>query len=283
MGVAVITDSAADMSAAQAREYGVEIVPLWVIFGDERLRDGVDLTREQFYKRMAATKDLPRSEPLDTAGFEAVFRPHVEAGRECVVPIVSSKLSKTYEYAKAASEKFGGKVHVVDTETLSGGQFLQAQVAGEMARAGASAQVIIAALERGKQTQRGHQIMPDLTYLVRSGRLNKAIGALGTVLKINPILQTKGGIVETAGQARTFDKAKELLVDIVTRQSRDDVTTTRFAVGHVQAPALAEEISQAVRAKLAYPPKTFVIHEVGPTVAVNVGPGAVGVFTISGV
>jgi DegV family protein with EDD domain len=283
MAVAVITDSAADMSAAQAREFGVEVVPLWVIFGSERLRDGVDITRDVFYRRLADAKDLPRSEPLDAAGFEAVFRPHVEAGRDCVVPIVSSKLSKTYENAKAAAAKFGDKVNVVDTETLSGGQFLHAQVAGEMARAGAGAKEIVAALERGKEMQHGYQIMPDLTYLVRSGRLNKAIGALGTVLKINPILQTKGGIVETAGQARTFDKAKELIVDIATRHVRDDVTKTRFAVGHVHAPALAEEISQALRAKLPYPPKSFVIHEVGPTVAVNVGPGAIGIFTITGV
>ncbi|HVA32944.1 MAG TPA: DegV family protein [Candidatus Baltobacteraceae bacterium] len=282
MAVAIITDSAADMSSAQAREYGVEVVPLWVIFGDERLRDGVDITRATFYERLATAKVLPHSEPLDAAGFEAVFKRHVDAGDECVVPIVSAKLSKTYENAKAAAAKFDRKVHVIDTETLSGGQFLLAQVAGEMARAGAGALDIIAALERGKETQHGYQVMPDLTYLGRSGRLNKAIVTLGTMLKVNPILQVKDGSIETAGQTRTYEKAQELIIDIASRHI-DDVTKTRFAVGHVQAPELAEQMASALRTKLNFPPKSFVIYEVGPTVAVNVGPGAIAIFSIAGV
>ena len=282
MGVVVITDSAADMSAAQAREFGVEVVPLWVVFGDERLRDGVDITREAFYRRFAESKELPHSEPLDAPGFEEVFRRHVESGDECVVPIVSSKLSKTYESARAAAARFPGKVHVVDTATLSGGQLLLAQVAGEMARAGSSAGSIAEALERGKATQRGYQIMPDLAQLGRSGRLNKAIVALGTVLKVNPILQVRDGVVETAAQTRTYDKAKELIVDIATR-GISDVTKMRFAIGHTKAPDLAEEIAAAIRAKVVYPARSFVIYEVGPTVAVNVGTGAIAVFYLTGV
>jgi DegV family protein with EDD domain len=282
MGVAVVTDSAADMSAAQARECGVEVVPLWVIFGSERLRDGVDISRDAFYRRFAESKDLPRSEPLDAAGFEAVFRRHVEAGRDVVAPIVGSKLSKTYENAAAAAATFGDAVRVVDSNTLSGGQFLLAQVAGEMAKAGADAPSIADALERGKSTQHGYQIMPDLTQLGRSGRLNKAIVALGTVLKVNPILQVRDGVVETAGQTRTYEKAQELIVEIAARNI-PDVTKTRIAVGHTKAPELAEKIAGALRAKLVYPARSFVIYEVGPTVAVNVGTGAIAVFYLTGV
>src|SRR6185312_12192340 len=105
MAVAVVTDSAADMSAAQAREYGVEVVPLWVIFGNERLRDGIDISRDAFYRRFAESKELPHSEPLDAGGFETIFRRHVDAGRDVVAPIVGSKLSKTYENAAAAAAK----------------------------------------------------------------------------------------------------------------------------------------------------------------------------------
>jgi DegV family protein with EDD domain len=282
MGIAIVTDSAADMSPAQAREYGVEIVPLWVIFGDERLRDGVDISRSTFYERFAAAKDLPRSEPLDEAGFAAIFAKHAQAGDEVVAPLVSAKLSKTYENARAAAAKFGDKVRVVDSESLSGGLFLQALVASEMARAGASAKDIVAALERAKATQHGYQVMPDMTYLGRSGRLNKAIVALGTILKVNPILQVKGGIVETAGQTRTYEKAKDLIIDIVARNVQD-VTHTRIALGHTHAPALAEEMATALRTKLNFPAKTFIIYEVGPTVAVNVGTGAIAIFSLAGV
>lgn len=280
MGIVIITDSASDLPPAQAREYGIDIVPLWVIFGDERLRDGVDITRASFYQRMESSKELPRSEPLDEAGFADVFKKHVDAGDECVATIVSSKLSKTFENAKSAAAAFGSKVRVVDSESLSGGQTLQAIAAAEMARAGASAADIASALDRGKAQQFGFQVMPTLEYLGRSGRLNKAIVALGTVLKVNPILQVKNGIVETAGQTRTYEKAKELVVDIAARNV-SDVTKTRIAVGHTQAPALAEEIAAALRAKLALPAKSFLIYEVGPTVAVNVGPGAIAIFGLA--
>jgi DegV family protein with EDD domain len=280
MAVTVITDSAADVSAAHARDFGVEVVPLWVIFGEERLRDGVDITRATFYQRLASEKNLPRSEPLDAAGFEAVFAKHVDAGNECVATIVSSKLSKTFENAKTGAAKFGDKVRVVDSETLSGGQLLQAQFAGEMAKSGASAKDIAGALERGKAAQHGYQIMPDLTFLGRSGRLNKAVVALGTVLKVNPILQIKDGNVETAGQTRTFDKAKELIVDVAARHA-GQINRTRFAVGHVNAPELADEISAALRTKINYEPKSFCIYEVGPTVAVNVGPSGIAIFSLT--
>ncbi len=282
MATAIITDSAADISAEQAREFGLEVAPLWIHIDGERLRDGVDITRASFYARMAAAKDLPSSEPLDAAGFTAIFAKHVDKGDECVVPIVSSKLSKTYENALAASSRFAGKVHVIDSGTLSGGLLLLAYVAGEMAKKGASAKDIVAALERGKTTQNGYQIMPTLEFLGRSGRLNKAIVALGTVLKVNPILQVRDGVVETAGQTRTFDKAKELIIDIATRHV-SDAAATRFAIGHTHAPALAEEMAKALHDKLSLPPKTFIVHEVGPSVAVNVGPGAIAIFSVTGI
>jgi DegV family protein with EDD domain len=278
----ILTDSAADMSPAQARQYGVEIVPLWILFGDERLRDGIDISRATFYERFAQVKDLPRSEPLDEAGFAAAFAKHVEAGDQVVAPLVSSKLSKTYENAKAAAARFGDSVRVVDSETLSGGLFLQALAAAEMVGAGAAATDVVEALERAKTVQHGFQIMPDMTYLGRSGRLNKAIVAFGTMLKVNPILQVKNGAVEAAGQTLTYDKAKDLIVDIVGRNVKD-VGATRFAVGHTNAPELAETMAAKLRAKLGGTPKTFLTYDVGPTVAVNVGTGAIAIFLLANV
>ncbi len=282
MGTVILTDSAADLSPSAARDAGIDVVPLWVVFGSERLRDGIDITRAAFYQRLAQVKDLPHSEPLDTAGFAAVFGRHVAAGDDVVAVIVSSKLSKTYENAVAAAAQFGDKVRVVDSQSLSGGEALQALAAAEMARAGASSGEIVAALERAKATQYGFQVMPTLEYLGRSGRLNKAIVALGTVLKVNPILQVKNGVVETAAQTRTYEKAKELIVDVAARNVHD-VGATRIAVGHTHEPAVADEIVAALRAKLGVPPKSFITYEVGPTVAVNVGTGAVAIFLLAGI
>jgi DegV family protein with EDD domain len=269
------------MSAAQAREHGIDVVPIWIVFGSERLRDGVDITRSNFYERLTASTGLPRTEAPEASVFEAAFTKAVEGGNDVVVPVVSMGLSETYKNAAEAAAKFGSRVRVWDSKTISGGLFLQAMVAGDMAKAGASAADIIATLEHGRCVQHGYLISPDLSYLGRSGRVSKAIAALGTMMNVSPVLEVKNGAVESAAQAHSWAKAQELLVDMAARNA-SDVTKTRFAVGHTHAPELAESIGTALKTKIDFPPKSFTVYEGGPTVAVNGGPGSVAVFFSAG-
>jgi DegV family protein with EDD domain len=280
MAVAVITDSAADISATLAREHGVEVIPSWIVFGRERLRDGVDITRDAFFHRMARSWKPPHTEPVEVGDFEAAFLKHVEAGNECVVPVVSAKLSKTYENACAAAARFGSDVRVIDTETFSGGQLLQTVLAADLVRRGANANDLVEILEFVKTTQHGYQIVPDLTALSRSGRLKLTITALCAVLGVCPVLQIRGGAIDIAAQTRSFEKAQELIVEIAA-DNAGDVNRTSYAVGHVQATELAGTIAAALRTRLGYPPRDFVIYEGGPTVAVNAGTGAIAIFTIT--
>ncbi len=280
MAVAVITDSASDMSATLAREHDVEVIPSWIVFGGERLRDGVDITREAFSHRMVRSWKPPHSEPVEVGDFKAVFLKHVEAGNECVVPVVSAKLSKTYENACTAAARFGSKVRVIDTETFSGGQLLQTLLAADLVRRGADAGDLVEILEFVRTTQHGYQIVPDLTVLSRSGRLKLTIIALCAVLGVCPVLQIKGGGIDIAAQARSFEKAQELLVEIAA-DNAGDVNRTSYAVGHVQAAELADRIAATLRTRLGYPPRNFVIYEGGPTVAVNAGTGAIAIFTMT--
>ncbi len=282
MSVVVVTDSSCDLAPSQARALGIEVLPLWMVYPNERLRDGVELSRAQFYARLTSEKDLPHSEPIDEATFAQTFARHAAAGDEVVVTVVSSGLSKTYEHAKAAAAAHAGRVHVIDSQSFSGGILLQAMAAAEIAKAGASGAEIAAAIERAKSAQHGYLIMPDLTYLGRSGRLNKAIVALGTVLKVTPILQMKGGVVETAAQTRSYDKAQELLIDITARNTPNP-SITRFAIGHTNAPDLCDHIATALKTKLGIPPKSLTTYEGGPAVALHGGPGAIGVFSIAGI
>jgi DegV family protein with EDD domain len=281
MGVTIVTDSTCDMSAEQAREHRIDVVPIWIVFGSERLRDGMDITRSNFYERLAASKGLPRTEAPEATVFEAAFTKAVESGNDVVAPVVSGGLSETYKNAAEAAAKFGSRVRVWDSKTFSGGLFLQAMVAGDMAKSGASAADIIATLEHGRCVQHGYLISPDLSYLGRSGRVSKAIVALSTMMKISPVLQVKNGAVESATQARSWEKAQEVLVDLAARHA-SDVAKTRFAVGHTNAPELAASIGSALKTKIEFPPKSFTVYEAGPTVAVNGGPGSVAVFFTAG-
>lgn len=279
MGVVVVTDSSSDVSNALAREYDIDVVPLWIVFGDERLRDGVDIQRSQFYTRLAAAKDLPHTGPISQAEFAAVFERHVAAGNEVVVPLISAKLSETYGNAQAAALAFPGKVFVVDSQTFSGGLFLHAMAASELAKNGKRAAEIAQILERARATQHGYFITPDLSYMGRTGRINKAVVALGTMLKVNPVLRIQNGIVDSAAQTRTFEKAQELLVDIATREMHD-VANVRFMVGHANSPETGSREMAALRAKLGRDPRTLLLYEAGPTVAVHGGPGSLGIFSL---
>jgi DegV family protein with EDD domain len=281
MGVTIMTDTTSDMSPAQAKEFGIEVVPLWIVFGTERLRDGVDIQRTVFYTRLAAAKELPHTEPADESTFAASFGAAVNAGNDVVATVISSHLSETYKNAVAAASKFGSKVRVVDSQTFSGGLFIQALIAKDLAKAGASAGDIVHALEQSRTGQHGYFISPDLTYLGRSGRLNKAIVALGSVLKVNPVLRIQNGIVDTAAQTRTYEKAQELLIDIATRNI-GDISKMRFLVGHAKAPALGAQITETLKTRLSVAPKQLIEYEAGPAVAVNGGPGSIAIFSATG-
>jgi fatty acid-binding protein DegV len=111
--------------------------------------------------------------------------------------------------------------------------------------------------------------------------VNKAIVALGTMMNVIPILEVKNGVVESAAQARSWEKAQELLVDMAARNT-PDVTNTRFVVGHTHAPELAESVAVTLKHKLDFPPKSLNVVEGGPTIAVNGGPGSAAVFFTAG-
>ncbi|MHB8178791.1 MAG: DegV family protein [Vulcanimicrobiaceae bacterium] len=281
MMTAVLTDSASDISPAQARAFGVEVVPIWIVYSDRRLRDGVDIDRATFYDRLRNDRDLPFTEPPTEEEFAAAFAVHVEAGREVVAPIVSSGLSKTYATARAAASRFGSAVHVVDSKTLSGGLLLQSMIAADLAKSGASAAEIVHRLEALIADQRGNAVMADMSYLGRSGRINKAIATLGTMLKVCPVLRIANGAVETAAQARTFEKAQELMIEVAVRQL-ERYDNRRFALGHVHAPQLGSAMVAALRAKLGGEPKAIIEYEVGPGVSVNTGPDGLAIYSVAG-
>ncbi|MDQ2679816.1 MAG: DegV family protein [Candidatus Eremiobacteraeota bacterium] len=280
MTVAIVTDSTTDFSPESIARNGWDVVPMFVCFGSERFRDGVELKRPDFYNRMRTAKELPVTEPPTAEMFEQAFAKQTAAGHEVVAPVMSSKLSQTYAAALEASKKFGGRVHVFDTKTLSCGVGLIAQSASLAAKAGADAATILAQLERQRETQRGFATIPDLSHIGRTGRLNKAQVALGTLMKVIPILRfDKSGTIEGEAQTRTFEKAQELLVDIAARHTPRPAAT-RICIAHTNDAALGRRILEAFRLKLPAAPKELTLYEAGPAVAANAGAGSVAIFSL---
>ena len=277
--VAIVTDSTSDIEPERARALGVDVVPLFVVFGDTSYRDYLDLTRAAFYEKLAAEKALPTTSQPAAQMFEDVFAPLVAAGRAVLCIVVSSFLSGTINAARAAAQQFPNATIVVyDSQSVAGGLGMLVERAQELARQGASIEAICSILDGMQATQRLYACIPDLSHLQRTGRIGKAQAVLGSVMKIVPVLCLRDGQVGARAQVRTFARAQESMLDFSIADVAD-LEKARFLVIHTNAPQLAADAVTRLQTRLGgVVPRMLETREAGPVIAVHGGPGAVGIF-----
>lgn len=276
MAVAVVTDSTSDIDPARAARLGVTVVPLFVAFGDRSYRDYVDLSRADFYRKLLSERELPATSQPTAAMFEEAFtRQHAE---ELLCITISSHLSGTINSAQVAADRIiGRRVEIFDSQSASAGLGLMVLRACEMAGRGASLDEILAALEAERASQRLYACIPDLSHLQRTGRIGRAQAALGTLMRIVPVLSFENGEVVAKAQVRTFSRAQEAMLDLVLADV-EDVAKARFVVMHTNAPELAAANLQLLLQRLGDArPHSAEIWEAGPVIATHGGPGAVGI------
>jgi len=279
----IVTDSTSDLDRRLAGRYGIDVVPLFVNFGDLRFRDEVDLSRDDFYARMAASGVLPTTSQPTSAMFEDAFRPYVEAGRDIVSVHIAQELSGTINAARAAAAQFpGARIELVDSKTTSGGLALLAIHAGELAAQGVDASAIVAALERDVAHQAGFVAVPDLSHAVRTGRVSRAQAAIGGLLKIVPLLRFGNGGVEIEARVRTFARAKDTIVESTMRLLGDAVDRSRILVIHAHAREAGLALQAQLLARLPAAPAFCDIAEAGPAIAAHAGQGTVAIFAVAG-
>ncbi|MDQ2679596.1 MAG: DegV family protein [Candidatus Eremiobacteraeota bacterium] len=283
MGISIVTDSTSDIEPDRAAALGIAVVPLFVVFGEKSYRDYVDLSRREFFKKLTAEKTLPITSQPTAKMFEEAFAPLVAAGDEILCITISSKLSGTINAARSAMQSFpNAKVTLFDSESAAGGLNLQVMLARSLIEAGESLPQVLSLLEHERQTQRLYACIPDLSHLQRNGRIGKAQAALGTMMKIVPVLRLRDGAVDAEAQVRTFARAQELMLDL-TMKNIDAIPAARFLVMHTNAPALAAEVLDRLRERLgSAAPLQLDILEAGPAIAVHAGAGAVGIFSAHG-
>ena len=280
--VAVVTDTTSDLAPETAHAAGLTVVPLFVNFGSRSYLDGVDLDRESFYRLLATDPALPTTTQPTARMFEDAFAPLVAAGRPIVGVFISQLLSGTINSARAAKDQFpDARIELVDSATATAGLGLQALHAAELARAGATVEEILAALDLDRVHQHGYATVPDLKFLARTGRIGKARAALGGLLKIVPVLRLDRGEVEEQARVRTFARAQD---EIIAASVRDagDVSRARIQVMHTHAPEFAQSLMERYLERLGATPHSIGLAEAGPVIAVHAGQGAIGIFSIAG-
>ncbi len=272
--IALITDSTCDIPKALIQQYDITVIPQVVIWGEETLRDRLDITPEAFYQRLETDKRHPSTTLPSPADFEKVYKDAIAQGaQEIVIATVSSAMSGTYQAAKKVGDEMSVPVHVIDSKgpTMSlGWQVLAAARARE---AGSAVDGMIAAAERVRQTLVQIVCLDTLEYLHRGGRIGTATNFIGNLLELKPLVQInhQTGLVEPNGRARTRKKSIETLVNNFF-EKLDVHKPMHIAVLH--GNTLEEAQALAERIRVEFSPAELLINITGPVLGINTGPRA---------
>ena len=269
--VRIVTDSTADLTEEQQQAAGITVVPLNVHFGDQVFRDHVDLTADEFFRRLKASPQLPRTSQPSVGVFEEAFRKLREGGDEIVSVHLSSKVSGTYNSALMAAQSVDqDRIEVVDSLSTSMALGFMALEGAKLARAGKDRKVIAERLRALVPKARVICVVDTLTYLERGGRIGKARALLGSLLNVKPILQLKDGEVVPLGRARGRPQGLSRLVELLGR----DGHVSQLAIMHGAALADAEQLRERVAA--SYPGLDILLTEIGAVLGTHTGPGVIG-------
>lgn len=274
--IALVTDSTCNLYPDLAADRHIHVVPLYVLWGEQSYRDGVDLGERELFQRLASERELPKTSQATPQDFVEAFKRAREAEQaEAVVcGVLSSSLSGTYASAMQAREMVDFPVYVVDTRQVSwalGFAMLAAADARDARQTPEQIARVIA--ETAGRTQVLFTI-ESLEYIHRGGRIGNASRLLGTALNIKPLLEIRDGIVNSVDKVRTRKRALERMLDLI-GQMGGDRAITRLAVihGDVEAEAMALRDAAVTR----YQPNESYLSYATAVLGVHVGPGTLGI------
>ncbi len=274
----IVTDSTAGLTPQECEKYAIHVVPLYIRFGDQVFREGVDISSEQMFNRIRRSSIAPVTSPPTVEDFRAVYHQLSRQTDEIISVHLSSKLSQTVNHARQASQLLLGRsrIHVVDSQSASAGLAILARETAKAANRGMTLDELIPYV-RGLIPRIYVAFFVDtLEYLERGGRIGKAEALLGSMLNIKPLLILEDGEIQPLEKVRTRAKAVEKLCEFVAEFSNIE-----------ELYILQEQENQETRQfrellKEFFPNLDTPVLPYGPVLASHVGPGAMGVIVFEG-
>jgi DegV family protein with EDD domain len=276
MTVKILTDSMSDLPGDLIKKLNITVIPVNVLFGTDSYRDGVDMTTEQFYAKLVASKSLPTTAVPALGVFMEIYEKALKEADELLVVTISHKLSGTYDTACRAAQMLNSKcrIKVIDTLHVIMAEGLIAVQAGMAARAGAGLDEIVKQAENNIPRVEERMAFDTLEYLKKGGRIGSAQAFLGSILKINPVLRLKDGEVFPISRERSRAKAIESLYNCVLDYSNVEAIAVEDATTPDEADKLAE------RLRLKFPKAPIYRSKVGAVMGTHVGPSIIAVSVL---
>jgi DegV family protein with EDD domain len=271
--VKIVTDSSSYLEPEIIAKYDVHVVPLKVAFGSEIFAEGVDITNEEFYSRLAKASKPPTTSQPSVGDFVKVYRGLAEQGHPILSVHISSKLSGTCASALAAREALPqAQIEIVDSLTLAMGMLIPP--AAESAERGETLPQIAAAIEKLNKCIRVFGAFDTLEYLWKGGRIGAARALIGALLKIKPVLTHEGGEVNVLSKPRTMNRAIEYMLGLVEKEVKGSGALHGW-VAHSHVPDVVHVLEKRLLEGFHW--AELRMFEMGPALGTHTGPGFVGV------
>lgn len=280
--VRIVTDSASDLTDSQVAEFGIEIVPLSIRFGDQEFVDRRDLTPQTFWAKVASSAKIPETAAPSPGAFEAAFRKAAADGCTGVVCVnLSSKLSATYSVAALAAQSVADviDVRVIDSLTITSGLGSMAIDGATVAAKGGSLDEVEAAMRARIGRTRVLAAIDTLDNLKKGGRIGGAQAFLGSLLSIKPLIDVSSGEVAEAGKQRTRAKALGALADLVKADLKKHGSVTDLSIRHGDAKDVDAFLALL---EPEFPRAGVSVGQIGAVIGAHGGPGLMGLTYLVG-
>lgn len=277
--VAIMTDSNSGITQAEAKEMGITVIPMPFYIDEKMFYEDIDLTQEQFYEKLRSDCEIKTSMPLVgnvTDTWDEVLKEY----DEIVYIPMSSGLSSSCSTAIMLAEDYDGRVEVIDNQRISVTQRQSVLDAMELAAAGKSAAEIKQILMDAKFDSSIYIMLDTLYYLKKGGRITPAAAALGTLLKLKPVLQIQGEKLDAFAKARTSKQGKNIMIetmkkDFAERFNDPEGKEMNLEIAYSYDREAAEAFKEEVQA--AFPNNDIIMNPLSLSVSCHIGPGALAI------
>lgn len=277
--VAIVSDSNSGITQSMAKELGVTVMPMPFFVGDKTLYEDIDLSQEEFYQMLSEKTDIHTSMPL-VGNVTDIWDELLKEYDEIVHIPMSSGLSGSCETAMMLSQDYDGKVQVVNNQRISVTQRQSVLDALALAKQGRTASEIKTILERDKFESSIYIMVDTLYYLKKGGRITPAAAALGTLLKLKPVLQIQGEKLDAFAKARTVKQAKGIMIeamknDFANRFKDPSGEHMYLEMAYTHDLEAAENFKKEVQK--AFPGMEIRMDPLSLSISCHIGPGALAV------
>jgi DegV family protein with EDD domain len=267
--IQVITDSTSDLPEAIIRDLGIRVVPIYLRLGEKTYRDGIDLTKDDFYAKLASSSVHPATSQPNPEDFTAVFKEYCGNAGGIVSIHISSRISGTYNSANIAKQTLKSEcpIEIIDSKFNSTGLGLVVTAAARAAKAGATLAEVVNETQKAVKEVRMFGMFETMKYLARSGRVNKTIATASSILHIMPLLTFHEGEIVRAGLVRSVSKGMDRIYDFV----KNNAPIKELTIVHSQVVEQANRLKHRLNELIQEDKIT--VAELGSGLGVHGGPG----------